>query len=80
MSFISLSDNRLEFSNRFDGLVLYNMHRLLILSGFGATSASVLSRNIKTIFKLATAFNMSVSMFLSEIEKELPKGFSVSEE
>ena len=35
---------------------------------------------LTTIFKLATAFNMSVSMFLSEIEKELPKGFSISEE
>lgn len=35
---------------------------------------------LTTIFKLATAFNMSASMFLSEIEKELPKGFSVSEE
>ncbi len=35
---------------------------------------------LTTIFKLATAFNMPVSRFLSEIEKELPKGFSVSEE
>lgn len=35
---------------------------------------------LTTLFKLATAFNMTVSEFISEIEKELPKDFSVNDE
>lgn len=46
---------------------------------------SDLERGVKdpqltTIFKLAGAFNLSISEFMKELEKELPEKFSVNEE
>ena len=35
---------------------------------------------LTTVFKLASAFNLSVSEFMLELEKDLPKGFSVIDE
>ncbi|MBP3924669.1 helix-turn-helix transcriptional regulator [bacterium] len=35
---------------------------------------------LTTIFKLSSAFGLTPSQFLKELEKELPEGFSVSEE
>ena len=35
---------------------------------------------LTTIFKLASAFNLSASEFMREIEKDLPEGFSVVDE
>ncbi|MDO5438400.1 MAG: helix-turn-helix transcriptional regulator, partial [bacterium] len=46
---------------------------------------SDLERGVKdpqltTLFKLANAFNLSVSDFLKEVEKELPENFSIGED
>ena len=35
---------------------------------------------LTTLFKLATAFNMTVAEFILEVEKELPRNFSVNDE
>ncbi len=35
---------------------------------------------LTTLFKLASAFSLTISDFCAEIEKELPKNFSVNEE
>ena len=35
---------------------------------------------LTTIFKFAGAFNMSISQFMIELEKELPKNFSVNDD
>ena len=35
---------------------------------------------LTTLFKLSEAFGLSISEFMQELEKELPKNFSVSEE
>ena len=35
---------------------------------------------LTTLFKLAGAFNLSISEFMQELEKELPENFSVCEE
>jgi len=35
---------------------------------------------LTTLFKLAGAFGLSISAFMSELEKELPENFSVCEE
>jgi transcriptional regulator with XRE-family HTH domain len=33
-----------------------------------------------TLFKLANAFGLSISKFMEELEKDLPKNFSIGEE
>ena len=35
---------------------------------------------LTTLFKLANAFGVSVSKFMKELEKDLPKNFSVGDE
>ena len=35
---------------------------------------------LTTLFKLAGAFGLSISDFMKELEKELPKNFTVNEE
>jgi transcriptional regulator with XRE-family HTH domain len=35
---------------------------------------------LTTLFKLATAFNLSVSEFLFEVEKELPQNFCLTDD
>ncbi len=35
---------------------------------------------LTTLFKLSSAFGLTISQFMKELEKELPNGFSVSEE
>ena len=35
---------------------------------------------LTTLFKLSSAFGMSVSQFMQELEKELPKDFSITED
>lgn len=35
---------------------------------------------LTTLFKLSSAFGLTISQFMKELEKELPVGFSVSEE
>ncbi len=41
---------------------------------------SVKDPQLTTLFKLANAFGLSLSQFLKELEKELPKNFSVSDD
>lgn len=35
---------------------------------------------LTTLFKISSAFGLSISEFMQELEKELPENFSVSEE
>lgn len=41
---------------------------------------SVKDPQLTTLFKLAGAFDLSISQFMEELEKELPENFSVCEE